>query len=476
MGTSPESIDLAEDRDRWNGAVRPARDPPARRAARPPPSTRPWPSSSASATRCSCARPTCSAGGPWRSSTTTTTCAGPWPSWPGSARLGKEGGLSAERPVLVDRFLEDATEVDCDAIRDDTGDVRHRRDHGARRGGRRALRRQRLRAAARTRCRPRPCEVIEDVHPAHRRRARRHGPDQRAVRREERPGVRDRGQPPGVAHGAVRGQGHRRAAGQGGGPGDARRHARRAARRGPAAAAGRRRPRRREGGGAALQPLPRGRQPARSRDALDRRGHGHRPHRRPGLRQEPAGRRHARCPQAGTVFLSLADRDKARRASRRPAASSSSASPSPPPPAPPPRWSAAGVPVATVVAKLGEPGTDAVELISSGKVDLVVNSPRGRGPRADGAHIRAAADAHRVPLLTTGAAGLAAAGGMADWQRHELRVRSLQEYHAASASRRDPIRRSVVLRPGARRGSDRPAARDGRPRPRGSGRWRCPTR
>ena len=48
---------------------------------------------------------------------------GPWPSWPGSASLGREGGLSAERPVLVDRFLEDATEVDVDAIRDATGEV-----------------------------------------------------------------------------------------------------------------------------------------------------------------------------------------------------------------------------------------------------------------------------------------------------------------------------------------------------------------
>ena len=36
--------------------------------------------------------------------------------------LGKEGGLSAERPVLVDRFLDDAVEVDVDAIRDATGD------------------------------------------------------------------------------------------------------------------------------------------------------------------------------------------------------------------------------------------------------------------------------------------------------------------------------------------------------------------
>jgi carbamoyl-phosphate synthase large subunit len=37
--------------------------------------------------------------------------------------LGREGGLSAERPVLVDRFLEDAVEVDVDAVRDGTGEV-----------------------------------------------------------------------------------------------------------------------------------------------------------------------------------------------------------------------------------------------------------------------------------------------------------------------------------------------------------------
>jgi carbamoyl-phosphate synthase large subunit len=86
--------------------------------------------------------------------------------------------------------------------------------------------------------------------------------------------------------------------------------------------------------------------------------------------------------------------------------------------------------VATVVAKLGEEaGHDAVELIQSGKVDLVVNSPRGRGPRADGAHIRRAAATAGIPVVTTAAAGLAAARGMTDWARHELRVRTLQEYH-----------------------------------------------
>ena len=37
--------------------------------------------------------------------------------------LGREGGLSAERPVLLDRFLEDAIEVDVDAVRDRDGEI-----------------------------------------------------------------------------------------------------------------------------------------------------------------------------------------------------------------------------------------------------------------------------------------------------------------------------------------------------------------
>ena len=49
---------------------------------------------------------------------------------------------------------------------------------------------------------------------------------------------------------------------------------------------------------------------ARARDALDRRGHGHRRALRPRLRQEPRRRPAPRCPSDGTVFLSLADRDK----------------------------------------------------------------------------------------------------------------------------------------------------------------------
>jgi len=133
-------------------------------------------------------------------------------------------------------------------------------------------------------------------------------------------------------------------------------------------------------------------------------------------------------PESGTVFLSLADRDKvvgleAARGLRDlgldVVATSGTAE----------YLRANGVPVDIVVAKLGEEGIDAVELVRSGAVQLVVNSPRGRGPRADGEHIRAAAGAQGIPLLTTANAALAAARGLADWRRFPLAVRTLQEYH-----------------------------------------------
>ncbi|HWG74766.1 MAG TPA: carbamoyl-phosphate synthase large subunit [Acidimicrobiales bacterium] len=135
-------------------------------------------------------------------------------------------------------------------------------------------------------------------------------------------------------------------------------------------------------------------------------------------------------PGAGTVFWSLADRDKdagLRVAMRLVqlgfsiAATSGTAA----------HLRAAGVPVETVVAKVGEEsGVDAVELIRSGQVSMVVNTPRGRGPRADGAHIRRAASAHRIACLTTVAAARAAVAGIADRGDRPFAVRSLQEYHA----------------------------------------------
>jgi carbamoyl-phosphate synthase large subunit len=101
-----------------------------------------------------------------------------------------------------------------------------------------------------------------------------------------------------------------------------------------------------------------------------------------------------------------------------------------------------GVPVETVVAKIGEGESGdsddrltAADLIAAGKIQLVVNTPRGRGPRADGAYIRRAANVHQVACLTTVAAARAAAAGIADWAAHPLEVRSLQEFHEEGQQR-----------------------------------------
>ncbi len=143
-----------------------------------------------------------------------------------------------------------------------------------------------------------------------------------------------------------------------------------------------------------------------------------------------------RLPDSGLVFLSLADRDKpagveAARTLRRLgftlAATEGTAA----------HLRSHGVEVDVDVAKLGDPGggVDAVSLIEQGRVVMVVNSPRGRGPRADGRHIRRAAGLAGIPLFTTAAVVLGDARGMVDWRRHRMTVRPLQEYHRGVSSR-----------------------------------------
>jgi carbamoyl-phosphate synthase large subunit len=139
-----------------------------------------------------------------------------------------------------------------------------------------------------------------------------------------------------------------------------------------------------------------------------------------------------RLPDEGTVFLSLADRDKpagleVARAFRTMgfsiAATLGTAG----------FLRSQGVAVDTLVSKVGEEGvaSDAVDLIAQGKVQLVVNTPRGLGPRADGQHIRKASVTYHVPCLTTLAAARAAAAGIADARVHPLVVRALQDLHGA---------------------------------------------
>jgi carbamoyl-phosphate synthase large subunit len=81
------------------------------------------------------------------------------------------------------------------------------------------------------------------------------------------------------------------------------------------------------------------------------------------------------------------------------------------------------------VAKVSEGHPNAVDLIASGRVDLVINTPFGREPRSDGSAIRIAAVAAGVPCVTTLQGVYAAVQGIEALRRGADEPRSLQEYH-----------------------------------------------
>jgi carbamoyl-phosphate synthase large subunit len=142
-------------------------------------------------------------------------------------------------------------------------------------------------------------------------------------------------------------------------------------------------------------------------------------------------------PLSGTVFVSVANRDK--RAIVFPAkrladlgfdllATTGTAG----------VLRRAGVPV-EAVAKVSESQDDAkpnvADLIRAGRVDLVINTPFGRGPRTDGYHIRTAAAAAGVPCLTTMPGAFAAVRGIEALRAGATEPMSIQEHHAGARAR-----------------------------------------
>jgi len=82
------------------------------------------------------------------------------------------------------------------------------------------------------------------------------------------------------------------------------------------------------------------------------------------------------------------------------------------------------------VSKLGVGRPNLVDAIKSGQVHLLVNTPSGRKGSADSSDIRRAAIKHKIPYITTTAAAIAAAKGIAARREGAPKVRSLQQYHA----------------------------------------------
>jgi carbamoyl-phosphate synthase large subunit len=142
--------------------------------------------------------------------------------------------------------------------------------------------------------------------------------------------------------------------------------------------------------------------------------------------QEATG---AALPTTGTLFVSVANRDKravvlpVRRLAEmgfRVLATTGTAS----------LLARAGVPAGSV-PKRSEGSPNAAELIAAGRIDLVINTPFGRGPRTDGSFIRTAAAARGIPCITTVPGILAAVQGIEALRSGQSVPRSLQEYHAA---------------------------------------------
>ena len=92
-----------------------------------------------------------------------------------------------------------------------------------------------------------------------------------------------------------------------------------------------------------------------------------------------------------------------------------------------------GVPV-TRINKLGEGSPHVVDLIEERRCDLVINTPTGSGARADGYEIRTAAVRHGIPCVTTMTGATAAARAIAAGRQGDAEVRSIQEIHNAAAS------------------------------------------
>ena len=89
-----------------------------------------------------------------------------------------------------------------------------------------------------------------------------------------------------------------------------------------------------------------------------------------------------------------------------------------------------GVP-ATLILKVHEGRPNIIDAIKNGEIDLVVNTPAGRLSEYDDSYIRKDAIKYGIPYITTTSAALSATKGIKERQNGKYLVRSLQDYHSA---------------------------------------------
>jgi len=81
------------------------------------------------------------------------------------------------------------------------------------------------------------------------------------------------------------------------------------------------------------------------------------------------------------------------------------------------------------IRKMHEGRPNIVDGIKNGEIQLIINTPSGRLSKHDDSYIRKAAIKYKVPYITTAAAAIAAARGIAAYQQGHGRVKPLQRYH-----------------------------------------------
>jgi carbamoyl-phosphate synthase large subunit len=81
------------------------------------------------------------------------------------------------------------------------------------------------------------------------------------------------------------------------------------------------------------------------------------------------------------------------------------------------------------ILKIYEGRPNIVDAIKNGEIDLVVNTPAGKQSEYDDSYIRKNAIKHKIPYITTTSAALAATRGIMERRNGRYLVKSLQEYH-----------------------------------------------
>jgi carbamoyl-phosphate synthase large subunit len=82
------------------------------------------------------------------------------------------------------------------------------------------------------------------------------------------------------------------------------------------------------------------------------------------------------------------------------------------------------------ILKMHEGRPNIVDAIKNGEIQLVINTPAGRLSKYDDSYIRKAAIKYKIPYITTIAAAVAAVKGIAAFRKGHGRAKSLQRYHA----------------------------------------------